>query len=117
MSDPAAYLRDLWARDELIAQRTESGFRKPWERGVDPAVIAHVHRHGPARVLADIAAKRKILDLCVDALHENESGPDPVAAGVIEELATAEGWTPDTEPPAWPGGARRADHRASLGRA
>jgi hypothetical protein len=36
------------------------------DHGDDEATAAHIARHDPARVLADIAAKRKLLDLAAE---------------------------------------------------
>lgn len=41
----------------------------------------------PARVLADIESKRKILDLCEFWLVESDHGVDPCAVAVIHEMA------------------------------
>lgn len=44
--------------------------------GIRPATAAHIARHDPARVLRDIAAKRRIVDYCDDwRRDEFETGP------------------------------------------
>jgi hypothetical protein len=47
----------------------------------------HIARHDPARVLADIESKRRIIRLCNNMLWEHEGGPDVVAKGTLEYLA------------------------------
>jgi Family of unknown function (DUF6221) len=60
--------------------------------------VAHVVRWNPARVLADIAAKRKIVALCADMLWENENGPDIVAQETLRLLAAPHADHPDYDP-------------------
>jgi hypothetical protein len=66
-----------------------------------PAQAAHIVAHGPAFVLADIAAKRKLLDLYEAAAEESddyEHGQHAASLlSAIETLAEAYGITTEEE--------------------
>jgi hypothetical protein len=70
------------------------------ERDTSGAVVAHIARHDPARVLADVAAKRAVLDLCADVLPDRITSAADMARGVIVALACAFDQHPDFDP-AW----------------
>jgi Family of unknown function (DUF6221) len=55
----------------------------------------HIARHDPARVLADIAAKRRIVETCADMMWKHEGGPDVVADAVLRDLAAIYAEHPD----------------------
>jgi hypothetical protein len=66
MDDLVTFLRERLAEDERIATAARSGYFRPEVLGTFSAVgdMRHVLRHNPARVLADVDAKRRIIGLC-----------------------------------------------------
>jgi Family of unknown function (DUF6221) len=76
--------------------------------GIDNIGVAlpHIHRHSPARVLAEIGAKRRIIDdyRITDAAIRREGGSDAMHAGrdallsCIRALAGAYGDHPEARP-------------------
>lgn len=95
-----------WTADEsdAWAGRVEDadGFVVVYDEGSPSAQqAAHIARHDPASVLADVAAKRRIVDFC-EWLFQTPSDPSArvVALKVLREMATGlagrdgfeEGW-------------------------
>lgn len=99
------FLTEQLARDEEQARRAAFGWGAEWtahrdddgdipwatvstDRSTnvlgseDLDVVTHAARHDPARVLADVEAKRKIIDICLS----NGS------ASAVVAMATAYGW-------------------------
>lgn len=68
-----------------------------WLRGV----LDEDEADGSYSVRADVAAKREIIDVCVEYMWESEHGPDPCARGVLRALASAyrdrPGWRDEWE--------------------
>lgn len=116
VDDLATWLRAQWDDDERVARAAQPG---PWtmrENGTpwtdidatdgtvtssyEGDVVAvsdaeHMVRWDPARVLAELDAKRRIVDLCVDMLRPDSAGPqdlgpddvDPTMWDVLRLLA------------------------------
>jgi hypothetical protein len=95
MSDLVEFLRAALKEDERVARAATAG---PWHVGTVMSDIhtadvynpytsitsayeepccaeedaAHIARHDPARVLAEVAAKRQLLTICVAAMEADE---------------------------------------------
>jgi Family of unknown function (DUF6221) len=131
MSDIRAFLTARLDEDEARARAAQKKRRGPWwsfrflvnnarpgkkgvvtptarDRGsvaqaISPAVAIHIARHDPARVLRDVAAKRKILADYEKLLGERKSHPGDLAQagallallGVIRGLAAVDSDHPD----------------------
>lgn len=78
MTDPIAFLRARLDEDEQVALAAKPGpwqvdggtvyARHPTDEIVDYTDSAdHIARHDPTRVLADVAAKRQIIELVIGA--------------------------------------------------
>jgi hypothetical protein len=69
MDDLVTWLRGQMDEDERLAREAASQSTTAWEYGEYPAeadhipVAEHIERWDPARVLAEVDAKRRILDL------------------------------------------------------
>lgn len=66
-----------WSRFGIASVKDDEGRTVIYSDAgqVDPSVADHAARHDPARVLADVAAKRAVLD-SVDVLVRGEVAPD-----------------------------------------
>lgn len=75
MSDLAAFLRERLDEDEAVARTADERVSYWYQPGEDPEHLEweHIARHGPARVLAEVAAKRAIVDLHWQ--WQDEEGP------------------------------------------
>jgi hypothetical protein len=56
----------------------------PWDGGLGDATAAHIARWDPARALAEVKAKRRILDLHHETELESEPDHEPLGAGCAE---------------------------------
>jgi hypothetical protein len=65
---------------------SEDGYPR---RESDPAAAAHFARHDPARVLAEVAAKRALLDGCEETLAGGDSWDPQTDGGCSEEFELA----------------------------
>ncbi|MEV6580251.1 DUF6221 family protein [Streptomyces sp. NPDC051582] len=89
MTDPRVpFLRARYAEDDQAARAASSDLygvlgQVEYVEGEVERDEAHVTRHDPAHVLADLEAKGKALDACAYFLHDNEDGPDPCAEAVL----------------------------------
>jgi hypothetical protein len=93
--------------DESTVHMWPPEFHTPYEqdkhwRGLtasNPALAAHIARYDPARVLADIAAKRATLDACEAAQAGDDGyGAAALADTVICTMAAAYSAHPDYRP-------------------
>lgn len=77
MDELIAFLNERLAEDErlAIAARDEPETGWWWSEDAESAPERHIARHDPARVLADVAAKRAIVEAYEGA--ELERGDDP----------------------------------------
>ncbi|MFE8961716.1 DUF6221 family protein [Streptomyces iakyrus] len=105
MDDLVQFLRDRLDEDERAARRAGDSFRQIGETGVIVAtegdraeecasanwagIAEHIVRHDPARVLAEVAAKRQIIDRCVSAQIpiRDDWSTDELAGDVLAMLA------------------------------
>lgn len=61
--DLVSFLRARLDEDERVATVLGDDMRQSWAIPEDESVaVIHMHRHAPARVLAEVDAKRRILD-------------------------------------------------------
>jgi Family of unknown function (DUF6221) len=96
MTDIAAFLNARLREDEAAAKAAAPG---PWHGheagslravlpakgiGPDTAVVEHIARHDPARVLREVAAKRAILEFYVEPPDGLPAGDSEVISGVAE---------------------------------
>lgn len=88
MDELIAFLEARLAEDEAAANAWLP-LGNPTEAQRD-----HIARHDPARVLADVAAKRKIVDVAAESValkdlsyYEDHSGERELAAFVLRQLA------------------------------
>lgn len=99
-NEGCSWLADL--RDPLPSQRRAYGLPKEWQL-LTEADTRHIARWDPARVLAEVAAKRAILDWCEGSLAEIrragivtgdplKSTPLYFAALLARPYAGREGW-------------------------
>lgn len=73
MSELVEFLRARLDEDERVATVLGDDMRQSWAIPEDESVaVIHMHRHAPARVLAEVDAKRRLLDL-----HSAEEGQHP----------------------------------------
>lgn len=129
MSDLIAFLTATLDEDERVAReaavpsRSESweitdGQREQWHTGlaiavaysvwdacIDPRTAKHTARHDPARVLADVAAKRAIVALHSEPIHDHIRWAD--AADQAEAAKSGDLWcrtcgSVDDSPVPWP---------------
>jgi hypothetical protein len=96
---PFAHTTDMAGRrmDEsfVIARALPAGGDGSWSQEPDPAAARHFARHDPARVRADVAAKRTILEL-----HEPYGDKLRMARGEISACGTC--GSVDDSPVEWP---------------
>ena len=98
MDELVAFLRARLDEEEAFAQATVwegSGNKLAWERAAsatfdvggdefyagDSAIANHIARHDPARVLADVEAKRQALAKCAEWLSYRPVGDTDVDRG------------------------------------
>ncbi|MBV6697453.1 hypothetical protein KV557_09985 [Kitasatospora aureofaciens] len=67
-------------------------------RDVYPAEAQHVARHDPARVLAEVDAKRRIIDECEGAVNHDSRGMLSMADSILSLLALPYRDHPDYRP-------------------
>lgn len=60
-----------------------------------PGVAAHITRHDPARTLAEVDAKRRIIDECESAYHHDSWGMSSMADAILGLLALPHREHPD----------------------
>ncbi len=101
MDDLVQFLRARLDEDERTARRAGDSFRQIGETGVIVAtegdraeecasanwagVAEHIARHDPARVLAEVEAKRRVIGRMVN--HATVMGADEVHGDVLRSLA------------------------------
>lgn len=97
---------ETWvARGDAVLENVPDGTRGEWiaQRCEDDDTAAHIARHDPARVLADVAAKRAILDgyRMLAWVLGDEDAPGTlkdrefILRGVLKRLATVHARHPD----------------------
>ncbi|MFJ9113001.1 DUF6221 family protein [Streptomyces sp. NPDC102283] len=102
MDDLVQFLRDRLTDDAQAARRAGDSFRQIGETGVIVAtdgdraeecasanwsgIAEHIVRHDPARVLAEIDAKRSVLDLAERARDYHETFVNGFAAALENTL-------------------------------
>lgn len=88
MDELIAFLNERLAEDErlAIAARDEPETGWWWSEDAESAPERHIARHDPARVLADVAAKRAIVAACAYNLEYEEYG-HTLAERVLRALA------------------------------
>lgn len=68
---------------------------------LEDEIGSHVTANDPAAVLADLAAKLAVVDLCATLLHDDEGGTDPCAEGTLRHLAQPFAGHPDHKGEEW----------------
>ncbi|MFJ3170625.1 DUF6221 family protein [Streptomyces roseus] len=84
---PRWYINDAY-EDGVIGKVDPQGSE-------DEGVARHIARYDPARVLADVEAKRQAIAACAYYLHDSEDGPDACAVAVLTALALPHSDHPD----------------------
>lgn len=77
--------------------------RSAWTEREGAPISAHIARYDPARVLAEVAAKRRIVDRCAFAASwkgERARTPAELAWAILVDLAQPDADHPDYDP-AW----------------
>ncbi len=109
------FLRARLDEDELAARdaipdddRWNSAMVAAWER--DPVTATHIARWNPARVLAEVEAKRRIIDYCESAIEaggikpgstwNDDAAGAEVGEAVLHLMALLYAGHPDYDP-AW----------------
>lgn len=93
MDELVAWLREQLDDDQEMASKAVEYRRFPTygelDRSLTPRVRGHIARWEPARVLAEVEAKRRIIDRCLEGIAEDEwvRNLSPLAEGVILHLA------------------------------
>lgn len=87
-----------WHADDFVMEVRDDANAGAVATVYRPGDLTHIARHDPARVLAEIDAKRQAVDACAYFLHDSEDRTDPCAQAVLAALALPYRDHPDYRP-------------------
>ena len=87
MNDLVTWLRQQLDDDERVAQEAGGGHWPDMAGETRTSDLVHARRHNPFRVLADVDAKRRILDACESYAEDGTTSGADLARTILPLLA------------------------------